>query len=264
METNNTLLKILKTEIAFVFLLFSSSISANPIYLGIEPAKYLIGDFSPEKYFEAYEGQKDKKVIYLRKDVILALNKMLRDFDKERENKSKQNIFLVSGFRSFSHQKNIWEGKYRGDIKMSTSIKGKTPEEKIFLILQYSSAPGTSRHHWGTDFDINVLRNDYYEKNGHGEYLYNWLKKNAAKYGFCQPYNEYYKRNNAGYLEEKWHWSYAPIANQLLKDWVHYNSNSFLKYSGRFLASEYLKELPYEYVVSVNKECNEIKTNHFY
>ncbi|MCC6275853.1 MAG: M15 family metallopeptidase [Leptospiraceae bacterium] len=259
METNYPILKKLLIFLAF----FSESLSANPLYLGVEPEKYLIGDFSPEKYFQKYEGKKDKDNIYLRKDTIKALGKMLSDFDKERENKSKQHVFLISAFRSFAYQKGIWEGKYRGDIKMREPIKGKSPEEIISIILQYSSAPGTSRHHWGTDFDINVLKNDYYRENGGGEYLYKWLKKNAAKYGFCQPYNEYDKRNNKGYFEERWHWSYAPIANLLVADWIAYNKKGLLKFSGRFLASEHLKKLPEDYVTSINKECNEIQSPHF-
>ena len=73
---------------------------------------------------------------------------------------------------------------------MRESVEGKTPEQIINLILEYSSAPGTSRHHWGTDMDINALQNDYFSNKGNGAFLYEWLQKNAAKFGFCQPYNK--------------------------------------------------------------------------
>ena len=52
-------------------------------------------------------------------------------------------------------------------------------------ILLYSSMPTTSRHHWGTDMDINSLENSYFAS-GQGLKEYTWLKKNAAKFGFCQ------------------------------------------------------------------------------
>lgn len=263
METNNALLILLKKIFYFSIFLFSiSPLFSDSVYLGIEPEKYLIGDFSSETIFQKFEGKKDRESLYLRKDVIRALNKMIEDFDRERESKSKQHIFLISAFRSFSNQKRIWEGKYKGNIKMRESVKGKSPSEIISMILQYSSAPGTSRHHWGTDFDINVLKNDYYRENGNGTYLYNWLKKNAARYGFCQPYNEYEKRNSKGYLEERWHWSYAPIANKLAADWVKYNKNGKLNFTGKFIGSEHLKNLSENYVTSFNKECNEIRVSH--
>jgi len=44
--------------------------------------------------------------------------------------------------------------------------------------------PTASRHHWGTDVDINSVDPDYF-MNGTGLKEYEWLKKNAYKYGFC-------------------------------------------------------------------------------
>jgi zinc D-Ala-D-Ala carboxypeptidase len=53
--------------------------------------------------------------------------------------------------------------------------------------MQYSSMPGTSRHHWGTDVDLYAL-DDIYFTYGDGKIVYDWLLANAANYGFCQPY----------------------------------------------------------------------------
>ena len=39
-------------------------------------------------------------------------------------------------------------------------------------------------------------------------------KKNAAKYGFIQVYTA--GRKGEGYFEERWHWSYFPVAQALL------------------------------------------------
>lgn len=54
--------------------------------------------------------------------------------------------------------------------------------------MLYSSMPTTSRHHWGTDMDINSVEPEYFES-GQGLLEYNWLKANAHKFGFCQPYS---------------------------------------------------------------------------
>ncbi len=121
------------------------------------------------------------------------------------------------------------------------------------MILLYSSMPGTSRHHWGTDFDINELKNSYYDK-GDGKIVYTWLKQHAHKYGFCQPYT---KGRKKGYEEEKWHWSYIPVARILQKDWNRFyrdNSDSFIK-DLSFAGSDTSAHLAPIYVNSINRDC---------
>ena len=73
--------------------------------------------------------------------------------------------------------------------------------------------PGTSRHHWGTDIDLNYLSNVHFES-GNGKALYEWMRQNAHDFGFCQPYTEKNNRRPNGYEEEKWHWSYMPLAEK--------------------------------------------------
>jgi LAS superfamily LD-carboxypeptidase LdcB len=55
---------------------------------------------------------------------------------------------------------------------------------------------------------------------GAGARMYGWLKKNASRFGFCQPYKlAPEKRNsgryNLGYQEERWHWSYCCEAKKM-------------------------------------------------
>ena len=62
-----------------------------------------------------------------------------------------------------------------------------------------------------------------------------------SKFGFCQTYTE--KREGGrltGYNEEKWHWSYMPIAKQLLEDYRKLINYSDIK---GFSASEFSQEL---------------------
>ena len=56
---------------------------------------------------------------------------------------------LVSAYRSFARQQQIFEDKYH-----RYTAEGLTPDQAIQRILEYSTIPGTSRHHWGTDIDI--------------------------------------------------------------------------------------------------------------
>ncbi len=74
--------------------------------------------------------------------------------------------------------------------------------------------PGTSRHHWGADVDINSTEDDYF-LSAEGAKVYSWLSSHAADFGFCQPYTSK-KDGRTGYEEEKWHWSYLPLATTFL------------------------------------------------
>ncbi len=95
-----------------------------------------------------------------------------------------------------------------------------TGEEKEKEILMASSAPGVSRHHAGTDFDFGRTGDDLEPEawTGKGDFAdaYAWLARNASTWGFFQPFNTkggYGK----GYMAERWHWSYYPIAQALFE-----------------------------------------------
>jgi len=132
------------------------------------------------------------------------------------------NIEVVSAYRSFEHQKQIFEGKY----KRFTS-SGLTPLDAIKKIIEYSTIPGTSRHHWGTDIDIidangaprpaSVLQAKHFHGTGPFCKLKEWLNKNAADFGFYEVYTNNAQRK--GFKYEPWHFSYAPVSKQLLVDY---------------------------------------------
>ena len=168
---------------------------------------YLTGkiNFSKNPHFVQLTPQHcEGRTIYLRTEVAEA-------FEKMREAALKEGIvlFVVSGARSFEQQKNIWERKWN-------NLQNLKPKERAFEILKFSSMPMSSRHHWGTDIDLNNLNNSYFER-GKGLTIYQWLTKNAPAYGFCQVYTDKSISGRTGYEMEKWHWSYMPISRQLLE-----------------------------------------------
>lgn len=113
-------------------------------------------------------------------------------------------LHVVSAFRSYQRQKQIWENKW-----------GNRPNDDINHaknILKWSAFPGTSRHHWGTDVDFNSVEMTYW-KSKEGVKVYHWLQNNAPKFGFCQTYDD---DRQYGYNSEPWHWSYMPVAHKYL------------------------------------------------
>lgn len=158
-------------------------------------------------------------------DGMYLRNEVLESFRQMAESASTAGVQLkiISASRNFNHQKRIWEAKWNGDrlvngANLKQSIAD--PAERARVILKYSSMPGTSRHHWGTDIDINALNSSYF-KNGKGKKEYEWLLANAGKFGFCQVYSAKNAGRPNGYEQEEWHWSYLPSA----KRFQAYHSN---------------------------------------
>jgi LAS superfamily LD-carboxypeptidase LdcB len=175
------------------------------------------------------------------------------------------NLQISSATRNFEDQKNIWNEQWEN---ISTEIENNTigskstsstPTDlfKFKKILEFRSAPGTSRHHWGTDIDINrintIFSNSRAEKNTR-EKIYNWLAKNAKFYGFCQTYSKLGDDRTTGYKEEPWHWSYVPLSKTLTQEY-----KSLIKpedISG-FFGDEYVadQDIINKYALSINPEC---------
>ncbi len=177
----------------------------------------LLGKFEPSKHPDFVRIDKqytEKPNIYMRKEAYQAWIQMHADASK-----AGIPLTIISATRNFDYQKSIWERKWN-----SGSYKGKNDFETAQNILKYSSMPGTSRHHWGTDVDFNSLTPSYFTS-GIGKKVYDWLTQNAVKYGFAQTYTAK-SSGRTGYEEEYWHWSYMPLSSQMLRQY-----NSKISYS---------------------------------
>lgn len=176
---------------------------------------YITGKFEPAEHpdFTEINPPLSDRKRYLRKDVLAAFTAM-----RDAAAKDGVTLKVKSATRNFANQKRIWENKWTGETKIeggkNAAETWKDPKERALTILKWSSMPGTSRHHWGTDIDINAFENDYFAA-GRGLKEYNWLTENAAGFGFCQVYTEKNADRPTGYNEEKWHWTYLPVAKQL-------------------------------------------------
>jgi len=129
-------------------------------------------------------------------------------------------IKVVSSYRDYKHQNRIWERKYK-----RYTANGLSPIKAIHKIIEYSTIPGTSRHHWGTDIDIvdgsvkqpkNVLLEKHFHNTGPFTQFKTWMDHNANDFGFYLVYTN--KKNRKGFKYEPWHYSYAPSSVPMLQE----------------------------------------------
>lgn len=212
-----------------------------------EPTKELLmGQFIPSetKGFSQVPDEMCSKPMYVQTEVLAVFVKM-----REAAAKDGVNLYIVSGTRTFNDQKAIWERKWNSLIANNKDSIAVADE-----ILKFSSMPGTSRHHWGTDIDLVSVDPAYFESESGGK-IYQWLIQHAHEYGFCQVYSNKEETGRTGYSMEKWHWSYMPISNLYLKAFIELVQHSDLK---GFMGDEFPERLQIKqtYVSGIDSRCS--------
>lgn len=212
--------------IILILLLFTGSCQngeqTNPVVLSVDQStrkpdsttlSIVMGQFNPEDHSDfviVEERYADRPGMYLQKEVYAQFIKMW-----EAARSENINLQIRSATRNFEYQKGIWERKWSGVTLLDGNINAKKHFDNDSLralkILEYSAMPGASRHHWGTEVDLNSFNNSWFEKDD-GLKLFTWLENNAHSFGFCRPYTQKDTSRRYGYNEEKWHWSYKPLS----------------------------------------------------
>jgi zinc D-Ala-D-Ala carboxypeptidase len=214
--------------------------NATPTPVTIE---YVTGKFRPEwnvDFVEIEPQYAEREGMLLRKETYEAFKKM-----SWAAKKAGVELNIVSATRNFDYQKGIWETKWKN---LEKTIKD--PVARAKRILEYSAMPMSSRHHWGTDIDIGTTQSNYFQTPA-GKKMYAWLVENAAKFGFCQPYTAGRK---TGYQEEKWHWTYLPLAKQLTEFAQKNLKNEMISgFSGAETAVKI--DVVNNYVLGINQDC---------
>ena len=168
---------------------------------------------------------------------------------------------VVSSYRNFMRQEAIFERKF----ERYTEEDGLEPIEAIDKIIEYSTIPGTSRHHWGTDVDLidgypkaegDVLVPEKFGAGGPYENFKNWMDENAKVFDFHLVYTDKPKRK--GFKYEPWHYSFAPLSVPMLTEFRRKNILQILQQE-TFLGSEhftngFLKTYIQNNILDINKE----------
>lgn len=224
-----------------------------------EKKNYLTGRFDPSTREDfilvSLENTFGASPMYLLRETNEAFILM-----REAAKKDGVDLKIASATRNFEDQKNIWNEQWI-DVPApdEKEIAQNIPEglRRFRKILKFRSAPGTSRHHFGTDLDINrvnpLFANSFRDKDAR-EQIYAWLVKNAAEFGFCQTYTPKGAERETGYSEERWHWSYVPLSRIFTQEYKNLIKPEDI--SG-FLGDEYAEseDLINKYVLSINPEC---------
>ena len=170
-------------------------------------------------------------------------------------------IKIVSSYRNYYRQEAIWERKYM----RYTEDDSMDPLKAIDKIIEYSTIPGTSRHHWGTDIDIidgyrktdgDVLVPEKFEAGGPFEDFKKWMDENSNKFDYYLVYTNEPKRR--GFKYEPWHYSFAPISIPMLTAYRRLNILLLLRqeelYGSEHFTTGFIKNYIQNNILDINPE----------
>ncbi len=128
-----------------------------------------------------------KEEMYLREEAAHSLEEMFEYAEKEEIN-----LLLISAFRSYDYQENLYKKNIANDANAN----------------RYSAKPGESEHQTGLAVDLssasmNCLLEECFESTKEGV----WLNENAHLFGFILRYPKE-KEPITGYIFEPWHFRY--------------------------------------------------------
>ena len=107
-------------------------------------------------------------------------------------------LFVREGYRTQEEQQQLLDEKIE-----AYKNEGKSTFEAKKLAEQWVAIPGTSEHQLGIAVDINP---DTAKSSSNS--VYNWLAKNAHRYGFIKRYPSE-KTDITGIIHEPWHYRYV-------------------------------------------------------
>lgn len=187
-------------------------------YLLLANKTYVIGEeYAPPGTVTVIDSQYtlNAKELSLAGHTAAAAEAML----KEMRAHGFDNIYITSGYRSYDYQMSLYHTYYNREKEAHPDW---TDEQIKAQVLTYSAYPGTSEHQTGLCMDLFVSPDmQELENYGHeGSYPHDvgfaetdefqWLLKNAHKFGFILRYPED-KVEITGYAYESWHYRFVGI-----------------------------------------------------
>lgn len=160
----------------------------NKSYILVNKYNYVAEDYIPknlEKISNQYALNGMQMVSYAKE----AFEKMAKEAKKEN-----LNIIAMSTYRSYEYQVKLYNEYKKKD--------GQTAADK------YSARAGYSEHQTGLAVDVYNGKENY--TNFESTEEFDWMEKNAYKYGFILRFPKN-KEKETGYQYESWHYRYVGI-----------------------------------------------------
>lgn len=173
---------------------------ASPYLLLVNPENPLDGSFVPQNMATVSSIYTGKEKYELVGCAERALTAMMQAMYADGIN----SVYVTSAYRSYAYQNNLFETY----VKKYTSV-GMSRETAEAEVLKTSARPGTSEHQSGLCVDfittsMTSLNNEDFE----GTRAFEWLSKNAYKYGYILRYPEG-KKAEVFYDYESWHFRFV-------------------------------------------------------
>lgn len=188
----------------------------NPFYTNTSPAKdinkitmlvnkyhYVDKNYTPTNLIKVNN-------MYINKEAYEAFLNMKNDIEKEN-----MTIRIISAYRSFNYQENLYNNYLKKDDKA--------------FVDTYSARPGYSEHHTGLAIDIDNNKLDFNKFYMTKEFV--WMNENSYKYGFIIRYPKD-KEYITGYTYEPWHFRYVGIE---IATYIKKHNSTYEEYYYEFL-----------------------------
>ncbi len=208
-------------------LLLAASAPADSTALyPLEPTAYLTGHYRPDTstgFVQLSERLSGDQRHWLRAKAARDLERLVAAAEAESIW-----LYVVSATRTHDRQRALWEARFDGSrTSVGRNLLELFPDEgqRCRALMEYSAPPGLSRHHWGTDVDLNSLSMVYWESPA-GQAALDWLETSAGEYGYVMAYP---MGRDEGPSYEPWHWSYRPLSQLLLQDFQRQVTDSEIK-----------------------------------
>ena len=150
------------------------------------------------KYYYLEEDYIPKNLKEINKQYALSGMKLVDEAKEAFEDMAKQakkenlNIIVMSSYRSYSYQINLYNRYVKSDGKDKADT--------------YSGRPGHSEHQTGLAIDVYNKKENYtsFEKTKE----FDWMQDHAHEYGFILRFPKG-KEDETGYIYESWHYRYV-------------------------------------------------------
>lgn len=179
------------------------ALDKDKITMLVNKYHYIDKDYVPSNLIEI-------NGLIINKEAYEAYQKMKNDINKEG-----MNIRIISAYRSYSYQENL----YNNYLK----------KEKQDVVDTYSARAGYSEHHTGLAIDIDNEKLDFNKFYLTKEFI--WMNDNAYKYGFILRYPKD-KENITGYTYEPWHYRYV---GEKIAEYIKKHNSTYEEYYYEFI-----------------------------